>query len=1005
MFQIVDVRVFDTRPASSPHTASELVDDELGACAQSRAETPSAWVLTTVLFGRGDDGDYCVLVDGFYPELYYDVDDKKPSEYPAVVQDVCSKNRLKTTQVKWTAVVRFDAGSLRMHADGTRRPRTYLRVEFLHLFAYKRALWSREDPRPHHTKPSIESKFFVRTGLRPSGWVRLDMRTARPCRQARCSFCAHEFECSIDALEYVDRDDFAPLVVAALDIEAVPNSGFPNAEHPEDLICSVALVKWVLGRDSEDAERHAVLAHLSCDPIDGAEVHCCADERELLLKTRDLINQMGVDWLLVYNGRFDYPYMNDRASAGPGCTNDFFYCSKLRFHASELTKKKLSSDQMGDNVVAMFDMPGRANLDVFMWYKNNYKKASYTLNSVCAEETGETKLDFSYKLIKPYFYGTPSQRRELVQYNIQDCEILRELCRRLGTFGDQIELSRVSRVLVERLSTHGQGHKVVSQMNAKCVDMHQYEHPFILNMHQQPMTRPFGAAEEAVDAEDAGYVGATVIEPKTGYYETHMVIVCDFTSLYPSIMIAHNLCSSTQVLTDEDRRKPGVEEHQVSDTLRTSFSTLNPGVLPTMLKDTLAARKVAKKKKAALEQELDRLRDRPDDDPAFAAHGGRARLVQLVQVYDKRQLALKVSANSVYGFTGATKGPYPCKDVACTTTALGRSMLQQSCEEARVCAATLRKADGEPVGDLTIVYGDTDSIMFTLANVTTPEDASAAGTSIAEHITAIFHAQGHVQKKLEYEKCFKNFILFAKKRYCGIKYEPDGLGGARSLGPSHSGTANKRRDSCRFVQKTYDAMINPLLYDSDREASLRAFHAQMNLLLASKVDYDDLIVTKSLKSHYKQATLPQLTVVAKQKKREPGSEAQSGDRLAIIFVQGPLGSKVCDLAEDAAHVKEHALPIDAVYYLRKQLQTPCCSILTLLHPDAMGLFDFYEREAARLRHGVPRLDEFLQRAPGARPVQAPVDKRPRPPAQASAPKGKRPAGQQGSLQGFFTKRP
>lgn len=40
------------------------------------------------------------------------------------------------------------------------------------------------------------------------------------------------------------------------------------------------------------------------------------------------------------------------------------------------------------------------------------------------------------------------------------------------------------------------------------------------------------------------YEGATVIEPIRGYY-TEPIATLDFSSLYPSIMIAHNLCYTT----------------------------------------------------------------------------------------------------------------------------------------------------------------------------------------------------------------------------------------------------------------------------------------------------------------------------------------------------------------------------------------------------------------------------------------------------------------------------
>lgn len=50
----------------------------------------------------------------------------------------------------------------------------------------------------------------------------------------------------------------------------------------------------------------------------------------------------------------------------------------------------------------------------------------------------------------------------------------------------------------------------------------------------------------------------------------------------------------------------------------------------------------------------------------------------LQKVLDGRQLALKISANSVYGFTGATVGQLPCLQISSTVTLIGRQMIDQT---------------------------------------------------------------------------------------------------------------------------------------------------------------------------------------------------------------------------------------------------------------------------------------------------------------------------------------
>lgn len=119
------------------------------------------------------------------------------------------------------------------------------------------------------------------------------------------------------------------------------------------------------------------------------------------------------------------------------------------------------------------------------------------------------------------------------------------------------------------------------------------------------------------------------------------------------------------------------------------------GLLPFVLENLLAARKRAK---ADLKVEKDPFK--------------RA-------VLDGRQLALKVSrveclsaddqisANSVYGFTGATVGKLPCLAISTSVTAYGRQMIDLTKEE--VEAEYSIKNGYEH--DAQVIYGDTDSVM------------------------------------------------------------------------------------------------------------------------------------------------------------------------------------------------------------------------------------------------------------------------------------------------------
>lgn len=152
---------------------------------------------------------------------------------------------------------------------------------------------------------------------------------------------------------------------------------------------------------------------------------------------------------------------------------------------------------------------------------------------------------------------------------------------------------------------------------------------------------------------DEQFEGATVIEPKRGYY-SDPIATLDFSSLYPSIIMAHNLCYTT-LLTPDKQNKYDLKTDEVTRTPSNSLfvkSTVRKGLLPEILENLLTARKVAK---AELKKETDPLKQK---------------------VLDGRQFALKVSANSVYGFTGAQMGKLPCLEISAVGKTCYHEILQ-----------------------------------------------------------------------------------------------------------------------------------------------------------------------------------------------------------------------------------------------------------------------------------------------------------------------------------------
>jgi DNA polymerase delta subunit 1 len=171
-------------------------------------------------------------------------------------------------------------------------------------------------------------------------------------------------------------------------------------------------------------------------------------------------------------------------------------------------------------------------------------------------------------------------------------------------------------------------------------------------------------------------------------------------------------------------------------------------------------------------------------------------------VLNGRQLALKVSANSVYGLTGATVGKLPCLAVASSTTSYGRQMIEKTKEEVE---SRYTIANGYS-HDAQVIYGDTDSVMVKFG----PNDLAKCmelGNEAALHVSEKFIKP----IKLEFEKVYFPYLLINKKRYAGLywtnteKYDKMDTKGIETV----------RRDNCRLVQTVIETSLRMLLIDRD----------------------------------------------------------------------------------------------------------------------------------------------------------------------------------------------
>lgn len=390
------------------------------------------------------------------------------------------------------------------------------------------------------------------------------------------------------------------------------------------------------------------------------------------------------------------------------------------------------------------------------------------------------------------------------------------------------------------------------------------------------------------------YVGGEVLEPLRGYYNTPITTL-DFASLYPSIMIAYNMCYTTWLSSAEQKRLLDPGEYCQSPTGGCFVKpTLCKGLLPEVLSELLEARRNTKN---AMKTETDVFRK---------------------SILDSRQLALKVSANSVYGFTGAQVGKLPCLAISQGITSFGRQMIEKT---KQLIETHFARSNGFQ-HDARVIYGDTDSVMIKF-DLDSLAESISMGQRAAEYVSSFFEAP----IQLQFEKCYFPFLLISKKRYAGLSFSKS-TSSYDQL--DCKGIETVRRDNCPLVANCISVCLRKLLIERCPQDAVEHVKEIISDLLCNRIDISQLIITKELTKQDYAAKQAHVELANKMRKRDAGSAPNLGDRIPFVIVAGGgRNEPTYKRAEDPIFVLENNLPIDTAYYLENQLSKP---ILRILEP-------------------------------------------------------------------------
>jgi DNA polymerase delta subunit 1 len=505
-------------------------------------------------------------------------------------------------------------------------------------------------------------------------------------------------ECETSEPVMKECEDIAPFRMLSWDIECQSSRGFPefpDADLKGDFISQIGCCMWIFGGEKVKF----ILSSVKSSELEEGILINCKDERTLLKTFCDLIHSLDPDILTGYNTwGFDDKFFWKRLSIN-GLLNYANKLSRIEGIEPKLSEKNLISGAYGSNEFLILECPGRETLDMLTSIRREHKLESYKLGRVgthfkqgtkvsMIDQLGESawkELGFTEKQIdatlnnhedgKINEYDTlfrvtasndPEKIKIVCDYCLQDAALVINLMEKLCVIPNNIEMAKSTRVPFGWLLLKGQQCKVFSQIvyEARLRD-------FVVPVidHDDKPTEKFK--------------GATVLTALRGAYYSP-VAGLDFKSLYPSIMIAYQMCFSTFVIDPKYMGIEGVEYETVSwheeghtdDNTKEwieakdysfTFVQNRNGILPDILDRLWKDRNATKRE---MKGTFKKCKELCGEHCKGCKHGFRA------QVLNGKQLAIKVTMNSVYGFTGAGKGMLPCRPIAASVTFLDTKRLR-----------------------------------------------------------------------------------------------------------------------------------------------------------------------------------------------------------------------------------------------------------------------------------------------------------------------------------------
>lgn len=638
------------------------------------------------------------------------------------------------------------------------------------------------------------------------------------------------------------------------------------------------------------------------------------DEKEMFEEVCKIMRMYDPDILVGYEVQMhSWGYLLQRASA-----LGVNLCQQLSRVPGDVKENRFTEDkdEYGTEVMTEIHIVGRITINLWRIMKTEAALNNYTFETVAFHLLHQRFPLYTQRTLSDWFdHNTHLYRWKVVDhYMSRVCGVM-QLLQQRDVVGRTSEFARVFGIQFYHVLTRGSQYRVESMMLRIAKPLN------FIAVSPSVSQRAQQRAPQSVPL---------ILEPESRFY-SNSVLVLDFQSLYPSVIIAYNYCYSTCLghahslgTSDEFRfgctslRVPPDLLYQLRNDINISpngvafvKASVRKGLLPRMLEEILNTRLMVKS--------------------VMKSYSGDEGLRRLL---DARQLGLKLIANVTFGYTAAAfSGRMPSVE-------LGDSIIHKARE---TLERAIKLINDTKKWGARVVYGDTDS-MFVLLKGATKEQAFKIGSEIAEAVTAT----NPKPIKLKFEKVYLPCVLQTKKRYVGYMYESvdqkDPVFDAK-------GIETVRRDGCPAVAKIVERSVKLLFETRDISLVKQYVQRQCVKVLEGRASVQDLTFAKEYRgsaSYRPGACVPALELTRRMMAHDRRLEPRVGERVPYVIVYGSPGVPLIQLVRRPLEVlQDPALRLNSTYYITKQILPPIARIFSLIGVDVLSWY-----------HTLPRVQKW-----------------------------------------------